>query len=38
VATLLHGAESQTEINANINRLIGAEKRFLECAEGNIKK
>jgi hypothetical protein len=35
VATLLHAAESQTETNANINRLIGAEKRILRYAEGN---
>jgi len=37
VATLLHEAESQTETNANINRLTGAETRFLRCAEGNKK-
>ena len=35
VATLPHGAESQTETNANINRLTAAEIRFLRSAEGN---
>jgi hypothetical protein len=37
VATLVHGAESQTETNVNINTLTGAETIFLRSAEGNNK-